>query len=232
MEQKERRRLTKNKILTVCVRLFLEKGYHKTTMLEITKEAEVSLSSFQNLFHTKDGVLLDLAEIMFENQFAAARGMVVANNPVLVYATETAIQITLTELNENLREVYVAAYSNEDALEYLYKRTSGELKEIFAAYNPNCSMSDFYEMDIGSSGIMRNYMARKCDQYFTLEKKLTQFINMGLKAYNVPEAEIKEAVDFVLSLDIRSISNQVMHKLFEALAMQFNFSLEEIEVQR
>ncbi|MFR6344567.1 MAG: TetR/AcrR family transcriptional regulator [Christensenellales bacterium] len=37
----------KKRILTVCVKLFLEKGYKKTTLAEIIEKAGVSYSSFQ-----------------------------------------------------------------------------------------------------------------------------------------------------------------------------------------
>ena len=47
----------KRRILTACVRLFLEKGYTNTKVAEILKEADVSAGSFQNIFRTKDGVL-------------------------------------------------------------------------------------------------------------------------------------------------------------------------------
>ena len=47
----------KNRILSVCVRLFLEQGYHQTPISQIIKEANISASTFQNIFHTKDGVL-------------------------------------------------------------------------------------------------------------------------------------------------------------------------------
>ena len=40
----------KRRILTACVRLFLEKGYKKTTLAEIIEKADVSYSSFQNIF--------------------------------------------------------------------------------------------------------------------------------------------------------------------------------------
>ena len=63
----------KRRILTVCVKLFLEKGYRKTTLAEIIEKAEVSYSSFQNIFRAKDGVLTELTEFMFSNQFTAAR---------------------------------------------------------------------------------------------------------------------------------------------------------------
>ena len=64
---------TKKRILTVCVKLFLEKGYKQTTLAEINEKAGVSFSQFQNIFRAKDGVLTELVEFMFENQFAMAR---------------------------------------------------------------------------------------------------------------------------------------------------------------
>ena len=63
----------KRRILTVCVKLFLEKGYTKTTVAEIVQKADVSNSSFQNIFRAKDGVLTELVAFMFSNQFAMAR---------------------------------------------------------------------------------------------------------------------------------------------------------------
>lgn len=228
--QKRSKEMTTQKILRASVKMFLEDGYNSTKVTSIIKEAGCSISSFQNIFGTKDGLLLALAEIMFNNQFEVARSVGGKSiKPVLVYAAETSIQLTLTELNESLREVYVAAYSNESAAEFLYKKTAEELEKIFSPYNPECDGSDFYEFDIGSAGIMRGFMSRKCDQYFTLEKKIKKFLTMTLRSYNVPKAEIDEAIAFVLSLDIRTISAGIMHKLFEMLAMKFNFELDEIE---
>ena len=42
-------------------------------MAEIIEQAGVSSSSFQNIFRAKDGVLTELVQFMFENQFAMAR---------------------------------------------------------------------------------------------------------------------------------------------------------------
>lgn len=54
----------KKRILTVCVKLFLEQGYKKTTVSEIVHKASVSNSIFQNIFRAKDGVLTELVEFM------------------------------------------------------------------------------------------------------------------------------------------------------------------------
>ena len=85
---------SKKRILTVCVRLFLEQGYKKTTVSEIVHKAEVSNSSFQNIFRAKDGVLTELVVFMFENQFAMARSTARRQlPPVCVYAAETAKEL-------------------------------------------------------------------------------------------------------------------------------------------
>ena len=64
---------TRRKILTVCVRLFLEQGYKNTSVSQIVDEAGVARGSYLNLFPTKDKILLDLTETMFGGQFGMAR---------------------------------------------------------------------------------------------------------------------------------------------------------------
>ena len=166
---------TKKRILTVCVKLFLEKGYKQTTLAEINEKAGVSFSQFQNIFRAKDGVLTELVEFMFENQFAMARSAAGAKlPPIYVYAVETAIQMTLTELNENLREIYLEAYTQKEASEHILRETAKELFGIFGPYQPE----------------------------LTLEKKLRLFLMMNLRAYHVPEAEIAQAVAFIEGLNM------------------------------
>ena len=213
--------------MQACVRLFLENGYHQTTMLQILREAKVSSSSFQNLFHSKDGVLMELVEFMFENQFSIARNVAGGSlPPVYVYAAETALQITLTELNENLRQIYLEAYTQEHLLDYIQRATAKELYRIFGPYQPELTEQDFYELDFGTAGLMRGYMANPCTADFTLERKLNKFVTLALRGYKVPEEELKKVLVFLAGLDMRGIAQSVMEELFRRLAMRYEFSLD------
>ena len=217
---------TKRKILTVCVRLFLEQGYKETSITQITENAGVTRGSFQNLFRTKDAVLLELVETMFSGQFSAAKSITGQQlPPVYAYAVETAIQLTLTELNVRLREIYLEAYSLPDTAEYIHLHTTAELKQIFGGSFPGYSDSDFYEMEIGTAGLMRGYMARKCDIHFPLDRKLSRFLTAAMRVYRVPEEEQRQVLAFIRSLDIRAIAAEVMEKLFAMLEMKFDFKL-------
>ena len=217
---------TKKRILTACVKLFLEKGYKRTTIAEILRDADVSASSFQNIFRAKDGVLTELVEFMFSNQFAAARQNIGTQlAPVYVYAMETAIQLTLTELNENLREIYIEAYTQQEAASYIFRETARELYSIFGVYQPALTERDFYALEIGSAGIMRGYMACPCSEEFPLEEKLRCFLSLSMGGYRVPAEEQAQVLAFIASLDVRAIAQQVMQTLFHALEMRFDFKL-------
>ncbi|MGN8914294.1 TetR/AcrR family transcriptional regulator [Anaerofustis butyriciformans] len=218
---------TEKRILQVCVRLFLEKGYHKAATGQILKDAKVSCSSFQNLFTSKEGVLLELVKFMYENQFGVA-GSITGSElpPVYVYATETAIQLTLTELNENLRDIYIEAYTRESTLDYIQTETAKKLKEIFGAYQPELTERDFYQLEFGTAGLMRGYMANPCTEDFTLEQKLSTFLTLALRCCKVPEDEIEKVLSYIAGLDIRKLAQSVMEELFEKLAMRYEFSLE------
>ena len=222
---KRRREATREKILRVCVKLFLEQGYKNTTMAQILEQSGVSSSSFQNIFRAKDGVLVELVQFMFSEQFGVAGKLPLENlPPVCVYAAETSIQLALTEMNENLREIYTEAYNHTEALEYIYAETAKILHRTFGPYRPELTERDFYYLEVGSAGIMRGYMAKPCTEEVPLEKKIELFLSMCLRAYCVPKEEITNVLSFVASLDIRTTAKKVMHGLFVSLAMRFEFA--------
>lgn len=217
---------TRKKILSVCVRLFLQQGYKETTVTQIVREAGITRGSYQNQFPTKDAVLMELVKTMFSSQFDMARSIAGDDlPPVYTYAVETSIQLALTELNENLRELYIESYTHPDTAEYIYLQTTSELKNIFAPYLPEHSESDFYDMEIGTSGLMRSYMAKRCDIHFPLQRKLECFLTAAMRVYRVPEEDQEKVLAFIAVLDIEAVASEIVQKVFAMLEMKFDFKL-------
>ena len=162
--------VTQQKVLRGAVTLFLENGYTKTTTGEIAKAAGIGQSSFFHVFPSKEALLLELVKRMFSGQFALAGQHSGEQDPVLLYAVETALQLHIAELTEPLRELYVMAYSLPSIAAYLYKSTTKRLQVIFGPYLPEAQPKDFYEMEIASASIMRGFMSVPCDVYFTMEE--------------------------------------------------------------
>ena len=192
--------LTQQKMLRAAVKLFLEKGYEGTTTAEIARAAGMPPSSFFRAFPSKEALLLELDKRMFSGQFALAEQHSAAQDPVLLYAVETAIQLHIAELTESLRELYVTAYTLPSTSAYLYRSTAKRLEGIFGDYLPDAEAKDFYEMEIASAGMMRSFMAVPCDVYFTVERKIARFLECALKLYNVlPERRRGSARPFCSS---------------------------------
>lgn len=217
----------KKKILSVCVRLFIEQGYNNTPISQIIKESGISTSTFQNIFHTKDAVMNELVEFMFKSQFKVASEITAsAPSQVYVWAVETAIQLAITEANENLREIYLEAYTHEDSLEYIHQFTAIESYKTFKNYFPNYSQSDFYSIDIGICGIIYGYMQKHCNIHFTFQHKIEQFIALSLRCHKIPENEVQDIISYVDSIDLIAAADSIMQKLFSEFEMKFNFKLD------
>ena len=206
----------RNKMLHAAIKLFLENGYEKTTTASIAKAAGMTPSSFFAAFENKEELLLTLVKIMFGNQFESAGQFDgISDDPVFLYSIETSLQIYITELSEPLRELYVMSYSLPTTSEYIYGSMAERLQKIFSKYMPGAELKDFYEMDIASAGIMRAYMAKPCDLYFTIENKLTRFLQSGLTLYSVPKEVQEQVTDTVLKMDLRSYAEQMIRKMVE-----------------
>lgn len=203
--------LTRKKILRASVKVFLEKGYAGATAKEIAELAGVSSGSPFGMFGNKEGVLLELLHHMFGGQFAMTAHLIGEDaDPLLTYAVETALQLNITELSEPLRELYVMSYTLPTNANYIYEQMTARLPHIFGKYLPDLSTKDFYELEIASAGITRSFMAKPCDLYFTIERKVRRYLSSCFKVYEVPREVFLPIIDRVLEMDLHTVAEQVI----------------------
>ena len=87
-----------------------------------------------------------------------------------------------------------------------------ELQQIFGKYLPDAVQSDFYELELVSAGVMRGLMARKCDMYFTIDKKIALFLRCALKVYDVPAEEREAVISQVLAMNLAAMARSTVEK--------------------
>ena len=122
------------------------------------------------------------------------------------------MQLHIAELTEPLRELYVVGYSLPTTSAYIYQSMAGRLQSIFGKYMPDLELKDFYEMEIASASIMRGFMAMPCDVYFTMEAKISRFLECSLKLYDVPQEQRKGVIAAVLQMDLRRMAEEIIQK--------------------
>lgn len=218
--------LTRKKILSASIKVFLEKGYEGATAKEIAYLAGSSTGAPFSLFGNKEGVLLELVHIMFSRQFNLAESLIGKDgDPLLLYGVETALQIHITELSWQLRELYIMAYSLHSTSEFIYEQAAARLSVIFGPYLPHCEGKDFYELEVASGSIMRGYMAKPCDIYFTIEHKLRRFLQCCYKLYDVPAEQYEPVIERVLQMDLRHMAEQMIVRIAQTAEEYFQTTM-------
>lgn len=207
----QRMEQTRAQVLRYAVELFLERGYQETTLDQIAERIDRTKGAVLRAYPDKESILYALVTHMFRVQFSTARSLLGEKaDPLLVYCVETAMQLHICELGEPLRDLYTSAYTLPTTSDFIYRSTAQELRLIFGKYLPDAAESDFYELDLVSGGVMRGLMARKCDMYFTIEKKITLFLQCALKIYDVPAQERETVIPQVLAMDLAAMARSTV----------------------
>lgn len=207
--------LTQQKMLRSAVMLFMEKGYEGATTAEIARNAGMTPSSFFRAYSSKEALLLELVKWIFVSQYDLAQQISKSEDFMLVCAVEGALELYTAEMNEQLREMYVTAYSLPSTSMYIYRVMSERLYQVFRSFQPEAKAKDFYEMEIASASMIRGYMAVPCDMYFTIEDKITRFLDCALKLYNVGKEERRRIIDMTLSMNLQKVAEDIVHSTIQ-----------------
>ena len=197
--KKTRGEVVKSKVLHAAAKLFLEKGYTSSTMKEIALTAGVNYGSMMFVFRAKEDILSELVGLVLDGQFEATTRLLEGKttDKILFYAAETTLQLHLAESSEHMRELYSLSYSQHASSKVVYEKITLKLAEIFKEQYPDFTQGEFYEKELASAGVMRNYMTRPCGIYFTMDRKVKAFLENTFLLYEIPRKKIEEAVQFV-----------------------------------
>lgn len=92
--------------------------------------------------------------------------------------------------------------------------------------------NDFYELEIAAAGVMRGFMARHCDLYFTIERKVMRCLSCCFKLYEVPREAYMPALQQALAVDLASVARMVVDKTVRAAEESVEAALAEPRPER
>lgn len=123
--RRQRHRIeTRERIFRAALQLFAERGYHKTTVEDITEAADVGKGTFFNYFPTKEHVLEQYGEERVEAVERALKVARTGKQPVMAVLKELATDLAgqSSESPELLRAVFAANLTSAAVLAELQKR--------------------------------------------------------------------------------------------------------------
>lgn len=209
------------KILTGATTAFIHKGFEKTTLIDIAKLSGVPKSKILYEMNSKEEILGHLVAKFLDGVTAASDAVStkLTDDKILIFMANEALQIYMAEMNEDMRNLYLAGYSMPKTSEEVLKRRVNILFREFGD-ELDFELKDFYELEIASMGIMRAYMSVPCDIYFTLDAKIDRLVTTMLKIYDMDSEVIEKTKEFLKKIDFKEISRNTVENVFKELGIK------------
>lgn len=215
MAYKRKANTTKLEIIQVASRMFLERGYSKTTVKAMADELDISSGHLMFYFPTKEHLLLVLVEMLCDFQWKRMQSVVdEGNTSVMAVCLELATMAAMCEEDEIVKDFYLSAYFNPLTLEVIRKNDCQRAKLVFGQYCPDWEDEHFTEAEILVSGIEYATLMTTNDSV-ELDIRISGAMNNILTTFNVPEEIRRAKIEKVLSLDYRKIGKSILQEFKE-----------------
>ena len=212
------------KILTAATALFIQKGYERTKITDIAKLSGVPKSKILYVMNSKEEILGLLVTRFLDGVTEASDAVSkkLTGDRMLIFIANDVLQLYMAEMNEDMRNLYLAGYSMPKTSEEVLKRRTNMMYEAFSEIFPTFEIKDFYETEIASMGIMRAYMTVPCDMYFTIEAKARRLVTMLLRIYKAEDEKITEAIELIEKIDFEATAKKAVESVFNELDIKSN----------
>ncbi len=200
----------------------MQKGFERTTIMDIAKMSGVPKTKILYEMNSKEEILVHLVTKFLDGVTAASDAVSkkLTDDRVLIFIANEVLQLYMAEMNEDMRNLYLAGYSMPKTSEAVLKRRAEMMHEHFSFRFPEQELKDFYEIEIASMGIMRAYMTVPCDMYFTIEAKAKRLVTMLLLIYKAEEGKINEAIEFIGKIDFEATAKKAVESVFNELEIK------------
>ncbi len=228
MAHKRKSNTTRLEIIQVATRMFLERGYSKTTVKAIADQLDISSGHLMFYFPTKEHLLAQLVEMLCDFQWKMMQSVVEeGNTSLMAVCLEMATMAAMCEEDEIAKDVYLSAYSNPLTLEIIRKNDAERARIVFSEYCTDWEEWHFAEAEILVSGIEYATLMTTNDS-IPLDTRVAGAIKNILTTYNVPEEIRGMKIDKVLALDYRNISKRILKEFKKYVAEVSEQAFEDV----
>lgn len=210
MAYRRKNNTTKLEIIQVASRLFLNRGYSKTTIKAIADELDISTGHLMFYFPTKEHLLAVLVHMLCDYQWKLMQNHVEeGNTSVMALCLELSTMAAMCEDDEIAKDFYISAYTHPLTLGIIRKNDAERAKCVFGEYCPNWEHQNYAEAEILVSGIEYATLMTT-GEAASIDIRIEGGLNTILTIYQVPEDIRRTKINKVLAIDYRALGKQVL----------------------
>ena len=112
------------KILTAATALFIQKGFERTTFVDIAKLSDIPKSKILYEFASKEEILSLLVTKFLDGVTKASDTVSkkLTDDKIQIFMANEVLQIYMAEMSDDMRNLYLAGYSMPKTSEEVLKR--------------------------------------------------------------------------------------------------------------
>jgi len=232
MAHRRKSNTTKLEIIQVASRLFLERGYSKTSIKAIAEELDISTGHLMFYFPTKEHLLAVLVRMLCDFQWKMMQNKVEeGNTSVMALCLELMTMAAMCEDDEVAKDFYISAYTHPLTLEIIRKNDAERAQIVFAEYCPEWEHHHFTEAEILVSGIEYTTLMT-AGEPVALDIRIAGALNSILMTYNVPEEIRQMKIGKILAMDYRELGRRVLNEFRDYVEEANEQAFEDLLNQR
>lgn len=201
---------TRLQIIQLAARLYIEKGYSKTTQKEIATILDLSPGNITFYFPTKEHLLAVLVDELFDFQnIIMEKATEEGKTSLLSYCLELTAIAAICEESEVARDFYASSYSSPLILGLIRENDTEKTKAVFGEFCPNWTDEMWEATENIVSGIeYATIMTREKDTPLSMQVERT--LNTIMLIYGVPEDLRRTKIQKVLDIDYRALGRRIL----------------------
>ena len=205
-------------IIRSAAKLFLKEGYTKTTIKKVEQDSGVKVGNITYYFRSKEDLFLLLVEELMDFHAAMLEKEAEdSGDHLYAYAMEIAAQIALCEGNPKAWDLYHSAYSLPHTYEHIRNWAAEKNSYLLRDRLPSWSEREFREKELVASGIELAALKTFCERGFTLDKKVSLFLDSLMRLYDISERERSETIEKVLQSNYRNVAEEMFERFINRL---------------
>ena len=231
MAHKRKTNTTKLEIIQVASRLFLNRGYSKTTIKAIADELDISTGHLMFYFPTKEHLLAVLVHILCDYQWKLMQNHVEeGNTSLMALCLELSTMAAMCEEDAIAKDLYLSAYTHPLTLGIIRKNDTARAKTVFGEYCPGWEDQHFAAAEILVSGIEYATLMTT-GEAVPMDIRVAGGLDNILMTHQVPEDIRRTKISKVLAIDYRALGRQVLEN-FKVFVEETNEQAFEEQLQR
>jgi len=127
------------------------------------------------------------------------------------------VQIALCETDDRAYDLYYSAYSHPATFDYIKDWAAKKNYHLLKERLLDWSEEDFRRVENVTGGIELAAFTAPKNRYFTLNDKISLFLDSMMKIYDIPESDRKQTIQKVVSLDCEKIAKEMFEKFVKRL---------------